>query len=189
MFIAQNGKTAQCSVVVTRSITSLSLSPKSKILSVGENVTLTYTQTPSKDVSSETISWSSSNNNVAIVNNGVVTAKAAGTATITIKSSSGKASDTATINVVNNFVVGTAMGDDRGHIIKYDTNGNVIWNKAIAYNSIVNAFTSTSTGEMIVGTAMGDDRGHIIKYDTNGNVIWNKAIAYDSIVRALINFK
>ena len=81
------------------------------------------------------------------------------------------------------------MGDDRGHIIKYDTNGNVIWNKAIAYNSIVNAFTSTSTGEMIVGTAMGDDRGHIIKYDTNGNVIWNKAIAYDSIVRALINFK
>ena len=96
----QNGKTAQCSVVVTRSITSLSLSPKSKILSVGESVTLTYTQTPSKDVSSETISWSSSNNNVATVNNGVVTAKAVGTATITIKSSSGKASDTATINVV-----------------------------------------------------------------------------------------
>lgn len=64
---------------------SLSLSPDSFTLSEGKNQTLTVTPYPS--IASASVSWTSSNEAVAFVSeNGVVTAKSAGTATITATS-------------------------------------------------------------------------------------------------------
>ena len=69
--------------------TSVSLNKTSLTLDVGKSYTLTKTVSPSNAATSYT--WRSSNTSVATVDsNGKVTAKASGTATITVKTSNGK---------------------------------------------------------------------------------------------------
>ena len=87
-----NGKTASCAVNVVKpvvAVTSVTLNRSSVNIEVGKTYTLTATVSPS-NATNKTITWSSSNTSVATVNNGVVTKKAAGTATITAKSNNGK---------------------------------------------------------------------------------------------------
>ena len=98
--ITQNGYTAQCSVIVITSITSLSVSPTSETVYVGDTVQLTGTINPS--TTTENTLWTSSNTDVATVSDtGLVTAKSAGTVTITFKNSSGTKSANCTITVEN----------------------------------------------------------------------------------------
>ncbi len=67
-------------------ISSISLNQTSASLKVGETVTLTATVKPD-DATNKTVTWSTSDASasVATVENGVVTAKMIGTATITAK--------------------------------------------------------------------------------------------------------
>ena len=90
-----NGKTATCNVTVSaKSVTSVSI-PSTLSLEADETYTLTPTVTPSDAATSYT--WSSDNSNVATVSqSGVVSAKNAGTANVTVKTDNGK---TATCNV------------------------------------------------------------------------------------------
>ena len=79
--------------------TSVSLNKTSLTLDVGKSYTLTKTVSPSNAVTS--YAWRSSNTSVATVDkNGKVTAKASGTATITVRTSNGK---TSTCNVIVNL--------------------------------------------------------------------------------------
>ena len=92
---AVNGKTASCKVTVQYKteipITAVKLNTTNLTLDKGKTSTLVATITPSNTTQSKTITWSSSNTNIATVSsNGVVTAKASGTATITAKTSNGK---------------------------------------------------------------------------------------------------
>ncbi len=84
-----NGKTATCNVTVSaKSVTSVSI-PSTLSLEAGETYTLTPTITPSDAATSYT--WSSDNSNVATVSqSGVVSAKNAGTANVTVKTDNGK---------------------------------------------------------------------------------------------------
>lgn len=66
-------------------VTGVSLDEASLDLTVGGNATLTATVTPD-DATNKGVTWTSSNEDVATVENGVVTAHAVGTATITVKS-------------------------------------------------------------------------------------------------------
>ncbi len=84
-----NGKKATCKVTVRNLPTKVKLSKTSATLKKGKTLTLKATVTPSKNVIS-TVTWTSSNSKVAAVKNGKVTAKAKGTATITVKTSNGK---------------------------------------------------------------------------------------------------
>ncbi len=84
-----NGKKATCKVTVKNLPTSVKLSKTSATLKKGKTTTLKATITPSKNVIS-TVTWSTSNSKVATVKNGKVTAKAKGTATITVKTTNGK---------------------------------------------------------------------------------------------------
>ena len=94
----QNGYTAQCSITVITPITSLAVSPTSETLYVGNTVQLTGTVNPFN--TTESTLWTSSNTDVATVSDtGLVTAKSAGTATITFKNSSGTKLDSCTITV------------------------------------------------------------------------------------------
>ena len=78
----------------------MSVSPTSKTLNIGETVQLTGTKNPS--TTSERTQWASSNTSVATVSNlGFVTAKSAGTTTITFKNSSSTKSDSCTVKVIN----------------------------------------------------------------------------------------
>ncbi len=84
-----NGKKATCKVTVKNLPTSVKLSKTSATLNKGKTLTLKATVSPSKNVIN-TVSWTSSNSKVATVKNGKVTAKAKGTATITVKTTNGK---------------------------------------------------------------------------------------------------
>ena len=94
-----NGKTATCTVTVCTSITSMSINPAYiDFSSVGQTSQISVTKNPS--TTTESLVWTSSNNNVATVNSsGLVTAKGAGTATITVKSSSSNISLNCTVVV------------------------------------------------------------------------------------------
>ncbi len=94
----ENELTATCDVTVQTSITSIAVSPTSKKMEVNQTAQLTAIVTPAD--ATEKVQWTSSNTDVATVNNtGLVTAKAAGTATITVKNSDGKKSATCVVDV------------------------------------------------------------------------------------------
>ena len=98
---SNNGKTATCNVTVNKpapeiiEVTDVSLNKTTLILELGESETLTTTVSPA-NATEKSVTWISSAPSIAAVSNGTVTAKAAGTATVTVKTSNGK---TATCNV------------------------------------------------------------------------------------------
>ena len=78
-------------------VTGMTLSNTEASLAVGETVKLTVTFTP--DYAADKVTWSSSDEAVATVKDGVVTAKADGTATITVTTDDGKNTATCTVSV------------------------------------------------------------------------------------------
>ena len=90
-------KTATCTVnVIATEVTSITIDKTSASLKVGETVTLTATVNPS-DATDKTVTWDTSDANIATVTNGVVIAKTVGTAIIT--ATAGDKVATCTINV------------------------------------------------------------------------------------------
>lgn len=82
-------KTAECTITVTKkviAIESVTLDKESATLEAGETVQLTATVNPEDTTEDKTVTWSSSNEKIATVDNtGKVTAVKAGEATITAK--------------------------------------------------------------------------------------------------------
>ncbi|MBO5371378.1 MAG: Ig-like domain-containing protein [Lachnospiraceae bacterium] len=76
-------------------VESVAVDPTEVTLKVGETATATATVAPA-NATDKTITWSTSDANIATVDNGTITAVAAGTATVTAASSNGK---TATVAV------------------------------------------------------------------------------------------
>ena len=86
------GKTATCQVTVNAriyNVESVSLDKTNITLTEGDSETLTATVYPD-NATNKNVSWKSSNTSVATVNNGVVTAIKAGTATITVTTEDGR---------------------------------------------------------------------------------------------------
>jgi uncharacterized protein YjdB len=104
------GKKATCLVTVqaqTVLVTGVSLNKTSLSMTVGDTQTLTATVAPS-NATDKSVTWSSSNTSVATVSSsGLVTAKAAGAATITVMTNDG--SKTANCFV---SVIASPIGDD-----------------------------------------------------------------------------
>ena len=83
-------------------VNSVTLSKTNASLEIGKSLTLTAIVKPD-DAVNKTLTWTSSNENVATVDNGKVTAVGNGTAVITAKASSGvKAECTVTVNTLIN---------------------------------------------------------------------------------------
>ena len=100
-------KTASCAILVeATSVTSISIDKTSASLKVGETVTLTATVNPD-DATDKMVSWTTSDATVATVDNGVVTAKKVGTATITAKA--GDKTATCTITVEPFYVTSISL--------------------------------------------------------------------------------
>ena len=87
-------------------VTGVTLNKSSDTIVVGETSTLTATVAPS-NATNKTVSWSSSNTNVATVSNGVVTAIAAGSATITVTTADGGFTATCNITASTPLISGT----------------------------------------------------------------------------------
>ncbi len=102
------GKTATCAVTVTElvvPVTGVNIEPIEATVIVGNKVTLTATVMPD-NATDKTVTWTSSDASVASVDkNGVVTANAVGTATITVKTVDGDFSAECKITVINDPVV------------------------------------------------------------------------------------
>ena len=91
-------KTATCTVtVIPTPVTSVALNVTSASLQVGETVTLTATVNPS-DATDKSVTWSTSDESIATVSNGVVKAVSIGSATITAKA--GDKTATCAVSVV-----------------------------------------------------------------------------------------
>jgi len=79
---------ASCSKDKTVAVMGVTLSQSTAVLSMLDQLTLTPVVTPA-DATNPSVSWSSSNNAVATVNNGVVSPVAYGSATITVTTTEG----------------------------------------------------------------------------------------------------
>ena len=94
----------ECSYTIMNdgtAVTGVTVSPKTDNISVYETTQLTATIEPT-GATNKNVTWSSSDETVATVSNsGLVTAKKAGTATITVKTVDGNKTDTSTINVID----------------------------------------------------------------------------------------
>jgi uncharacterized protein YjdB len=96
---ADGNKTATCAVTVTIPVTGVSLSQTSLNLTVGGSPhTLTAAIAPA-NATNAAVTWSSSDTSKATVNNGVVTAVAPGTATITVRTADGNRTATCAVTV------------------------------------------------------------------------------------------
>ena len=103
------GKTATCSVTVNPvAVTGISLDSEELTLEVGETGTLTATVAPD-DAGDKTVTWSSSDETVAVVTDGVVTALKAGTANITVTTEDGGLTDSCAITVKPIAVTGITL--------------------------------------------------------------------------------
>ena len=95
------GKTATCEVTVKAKVypvESVSLDKTSYEMTEGDEFTLTATVKPD-NATNKNVIWSSSNNSVASVSSGKVTALKAGAATITVKTEDGSKTATCEVNV------------------------------------------------------------------------------------------
>lgn len=97
---SEGGFTATCNVTVSNvSVTSVSLSSTSETLTIGGTKQLTQTVLP-VNATNKNVTWTSSNTSVATVSSsGLVTAKAVGTTTITVKTADGNKTATCSITV------------------------------------------------------------------------------------------
>ncbi len=108
---------ASCAVKVTSAPTvavdGVSLDKTAVTVKVGETLTLVATVSPD-NATNTALTWSSSKGSVAVVNNGVVTAKTAGTATITVTTVDGGKTATCVVTVVDESTPDVIVGDVNG---------------------------------------------------------------------------
>ena len=84
------------------SVTGVTIAPQTLDLKEGTTGTLTASVAPT-NATKKTVSWTSSDEKVATVDNGTVTAVAEGTATITVRTDEGGFTATATVNVTKDI--------------------------------------------------------------------------------------
>ena len=115
-----NGKTATCTVTVKApDATGIKLDVASKTVVKGETFTLTATVLP-EDAANKSVTWTTSNENIASVAQGKVTAKAVGTATITATTANGKTA-TCTVTVKAPDATGIKLNATSKTVVKGKT--------------------------------------------------------------------
>ena len=90
--------TATCEVTVKQPVESVTITPESAEVEVGKTVELTAQVLP-ENATDKTVTWTSSDDTVATVENGVVTGVQAGTATITATTADGGKTATCEVTV------------------------------------------------------------------------------------------
>lgn len=112
--------------------------------------------------SSNSVTWTSTNEGIITVNNGLVTAKSVGTAYISV--TDGVGSDTCKINVINNFVpvsnISLSKNEDTIKVGETKKIGasilpNNATNKTISYSSMNTAIAKVDTSGNVTGVAVG----------------------------------
>ena len=146
-----SGQKASCTVVVenaTIEVTKITLNKTSLNLVKGNSETLTATVYPS-DASNKTLTWKSSNSNVATVSNGKITAVAVGTATITATANNGqKATCTVNITASGKFEWGRDNWRFTNSSVYF---GNTYYINSNYYNKLLHGLNNTEKQRVIEG--------------------------------------
>lgn len=147
----------------THNATSITLSQTSATLLPGQTVTLTATVLPA-NTTNKAVTWKSSNTDVAIVENGVVTAKSVGSATITVTTADGT-NLSATCAITVNPILVTSVTLDKtsatllpGDVLKL--NATVLpdnaTNKAVTWKSSDESIVKVANDGTVTALAVGN---------------------------------
>ena len=171
------GKKATCSVTVSAAkvaVTGVSLNKTSLSMTVGDTQTLTATVTPS-NATDKSVTWSSSNTSVATVSSsGVVTAKAAGTTTITVKTNDGSKTATCTVTVQAGSIAVTYVSLDLNSLtmIVGDTQtltATVLptnaTNKSVTWSSSKTSVATVSSAGVVTAKSAGTAKIYVVTND------------------------
>ena len=198
---AENGDKRTYTIEIIRSsqqripMTGISLNTSSVSLFKGDSTTLSVSYSPSNTTDNKTVTWSSSNTNVATVSNGKVTAVGKGEATITAQVGSFKATCKITVNA--DVILGDIDADesvtiaDALLIFKYKTGEiSTLSDLALlAADTDINGKVELADALKIFKFKSGeidslfDSKGHWVKdsvgwcyLDSNGHWLYNKWI-------------
>lgn len=143
-------------LTVTQPVTSVSLNESNLSMFTGGTVTLAARVSPD-NATNKNVTWSSNNEAVATVdNNGKVTAKSAGTATITVTTEDGKKTATCTVTVT-----------DKTYTISADTTALDFGSAYTGYiQSAAKTVTLTNTGNQQVTVTLPTANDFIITAGT-----------------------
>ena len=164
--------TTNYSFSVVQLVTGISLNKTSATINNGETLQLTYSVTPS-NASNKTVTWSSSNTNVATVSSGgLVTAKSCGTATITATTRDGSNLSASCAITVNQLATGISLNKTSATINNGETlqltatvtpsntnNKNVTWkssNTSVATVSSSGLVTAKGGGTATITASTAD---------------------------------
>ena len=171
------GKTATCEVTVNAKVypvTGVTLNKTSTTLTEGDELTLTATVNPD-NATNKNVTWSSSDNTVASVSNGKVTALKAGKSTITVKTDDGGKTATCevTVNAKVYPVTGVTLDKSSATLTEGDeitltatVNPDNATNKNVTWSSSNSSVASVSNGKV---TALKAGKATItVKTDDGG---------------------
>ena len=166
MTTADGGFTASATITVTEGIikvTGVTLDKPSLELEIGDSDTLTATVAPD-DATNKAVSWSSANDAIATVEDGVVTAVAAGETTVTVTTVDGDFKATANVVVKAAPIKVTGVSLDQTMVtLEIDESATVkaiiapenATNKAVEW-SIADTAVATVSNGVVTGVAAGE---------------------------------
>ncbi len=154
-------------IVPTVPVASVTVSPATASLTVGQTVQLTATPKDANGnpLTGRTVTWSSSDNTIATVNGGgLVTGVGAG-GPVTITATSERQSGTATVNVTVAPVASVTVAPSSANIAitgtvqltatPKDANGNPLTGRAISWSSSDNTIATVNGSGLVTGVAAG----------------------------------
>ena len=146
---ADGGKTATVKVTVSKvSVTGVTLNKSSLNLAVGESSTVTATVAPS-NASNKSVTWSTSNSNVATVSNGTIKGVGAGTASITAKTADGGKTAYVTVTVSTVKVTGLSLTND---VILVSVGSSLQVNPIVTPSNATNKSVTWSSSDTKIAT-------------------------------------
>lgn len=144
-------------------LTGIALSKTSDTLNINDTLQLSVSYTPADSTTDRAITWNSSNANVASVdNNGKITARAAGSATITATSSNGKtASCSITVNAPYISVNGISLNTGS---LTLNINDSSSLSASVSPSNANNKGVTWSSSDTSVATVDGNGTVYAVNY-------------------------
>ena len=190
-----NGKTAICTVTVTSSTVAasgISLDKPALSLVVGDTEVLTAAVMPA-DATDKTVTWTSSDTAVATVENGIVTAKKAGTAVVIATTPNGKtASCTVTVSVPTVDDTGVTLNKTE---LSLSVGGSATLTATVApANATVKTVTWRSSDALVITvkngvvTAVGVGTATVTVTTSNGKTAICTVTVKEKVIPSGLNF-
>ena len=160
-----------CTVTVVAkkvAVTGVSLSTGSVSLEKGKTLMLNYTVSPS-NATNKAVTWSSSNSSVVSVSSsGLMTAKAAGTATVTVKTNDGGYTAKCTVTVTEAQKINVTSVDV---FVETDFNGTKVCDLGFTVNPANATYKSVKWTTSNSDVATVDSNGVVTTYGNPGQAI------------------